>query len=115
MFCIQCGSPVDGTVVLACAACGRTHYLHAKPSGSALIVDGDRYLVVKRAREPERGRWDLPGGFCEYGEDPADTAVREAFEETGLRVAVAELLGVWMDRYRERRSRRSAATTTTGR
>ena len=39
--------------------------------------------------------WELPGGHCEAGEDPAATAVREAEEETGLRTTVGGLVGVY--------------------
>lgn len=63
MFCIWCGSPAEGAVTLRCtsAECGRTHYLNSKVSASALVVDGDRYLTVRRAVEPEKDKWDLPG------------------------------------------------------
>jgi 8-oxo-dGTP diphosphatase len=101
MFCVFCGGPAQGTVTLKCETCGRTHYLNSKISGSALVVHHDRYLVVRRASEPEKGKWDLPGGFCEYGEDPRETARRETFEESGLAVEIVRLLGVWMDEYRE--------------
>lgn len=101
MFCIWCGSPTDGDVALRCTSCGRTHYLNSKISASALTVAGDNYLTVKRAAPPELGKWDLPGGFCEYGEDPADTAARETIEESGIKVAVSRLLGVFMDEYIE--------------
>lgn len=101
MYCIWCGSAVPGEIILSCDNCGRTHFLNSKISASTLTVAGDRYLAVKRAAPPELGKWDLPGGFCEYGEDPADTARREAFEESGIKVVVSRLLGVFMDQYEE--------------
>lgn len=103
MFCIWCGSAADGDITLRCTnpACERTHYLNSKVSASALVVAGDTYLAVRRAAEPEKGKWDLPGGFTNYGEDPADTAARETVEESGFKIAVSHLLGVYMDRYRE--------------
>lgn len=101
MFCIWCGAPAVGDVVIRCTSCGRTHFLNSKISASALIVDDDRYLTVKRAAAPELGKWDLPGGFCEYGEDPAHTAARESIEETGIKITVTRLLGVFMDQYIE--------------
>jgi len=60
----------------------------------ALIQDGDRYLLIKRAAEPDAGFWSVPGGLVEVGEKAEDAAVREAKEETGLDVEVVELLGV---------------------
>jgi 8-oxo-dGTP diphosphatase len=101
MFCIRCGQPADGTFVLRCVSCGFTHYLNAKIGSSALVVESDRYLVVLRAREPELGKWDLPGGFVDYGEDPATAASREVHEEAGYRAEIGDLLGVWPDHYKE--------------
>jgi ADP-ribose pyrophosphatase YjhB (NUDIX family) len=43
--------------------------------------------------------WSTPGGFCNVGEHPIDAAVREAWEETGVHIAVTGYLGVWVDAY----------------
>ncbi len=59
-----------------------------------LIGDGDRYLLVRRAAEPDAGLWSIPGGLVELGERVEEAAVREALEETGLEVEIKELLGV---------------------
>ncbi|MGC4152712.1 MAG: NUDIX domain-containing protein [Propionicimonas sp.] len=67
------------------------------PAASAIIVDDQRrVLLVKRGHEPQKGRWSVPGGSCEPGETFAEAAAREAFEETGLRVAIGEELWVVM-------------------
>ncbi|MFN2371006.1 MAG: NUDIX domain-containing protein [Candidatus Krumholzibacteriia bacterium] len=52
--------------------------------GEGLLDDGYRVLLVERGREPFRGRWALPGGFVDYGEDPDLAVGREVAEETGL-------------------------------
>lgn len=64
--------------------CGRSWYRNPAPAVGAAIVDGDRALVTVRAREPHRGRVDVPGGFLEVGEHPVDGLKREAREELGV-------------------------------
>ncbi len=60
----------------------------------AVIVDDGRALVVRRATEPLKGEWSIPGGVLELGETLRAGAVREALEETGLRVEPGEVLEV---------------------
>jgi 8-oxo-dGTP diphosphatase len=65
-----------------------------------LVTDGDgRLLLLRRAKDPWKGRWDIPGGFCDADEHPITTAEREAREETGFEVEVTGFLGMWLDRY----------------
>jgi len=63
------------------------------PSVTVLARDGrQRVLLV---RHSESGRWVLPGGAVEPLEIPADAAVREMWEETGIRVELSRVLGVY--------------------
>jgi 8-oxo-dGTP pyrophosphatase MutT (NUDIX family) len=63
------------------------------PSVIALIYDGaDRLLLVRQA---DGGVWSTPGGSMEPDETPADAVVREAWEETGLRVEPRRVFGVY--------------------
>ena len=50
----------------------------------AVVLRGDRALVVRRANPPLSGRWGFPGGVLELGETVAQGAMRELFEETGV-------------------------------
>ena len=59
-----------------------------------LIQEDDRYLLIKRAAEPDADLWSVPGGMVELGERAAEAAKREALEETGLEVEIVEVLGV---------------------
>src|SRR6201981_1883292 len=61
----------------------------------AIIIDGDRVLLVKRAHPPIQGQLSIPGGSREGGERAREAAIREAHEETGLVVEPGELLGVY--------------------
>src|SRR5579864_8973242 len=61
----------------------------------AIIIEHDRVILVKRGHAPLQGEWSVPGGVLEVGETLRQAAVREVLEETGLRVEVDELLGVY--------------------
>ncbi|HET9407394.1 MAG TPA: NUDIX hydrolase [Candidatus Sulfotelmatobacter sp.] len=61
----------------------------------AIIIEGDRVLLVKRAHPPLEAQWSIPGGVLEVGEMVRQAAIREAREETGLVVEPGELLGVY--------------------
>ena len=52
-------------------------------TANILVQDGERVLLIKRANEPNRGWWALPGGHVDEGETVAHAAQREAQEEVG--------------------------------
>jgi len=60
----------------------------------AIIVDRGRVLVVRRATEPLKGEWSIPGGVLELGETLRTGVIREAKEETGLDIEVCGLIDV---------------------
>ncbi len=60
----------------------------------AVVHDPDgRLLLVRRANDPGRGQWSLPGGRVEPGESDASAVAREIHEETGLLVRAGSLVG----------------------
>lgn len=61
-------------------------------AGAVVHDAGGRLLLVRRANEPSRGLWSLPGGRIEPGESAAAAAAREVAEETGLTVEVGALV-----------------------
>lgn len=62
-----------------------------------------KILLVERASQPCKGRWALPGGFCQKGEEIYDTAQRELLEETQVTDAYLQLAGVFGEEGRDPR------------
>ncbi len=90
-YCYTCGGPLthrqpefDHQIREVCEACGWINYQNPKVQVAVVAVNQDRILWMRRADEPRRGYWGLPGGFMELDESPREAAAREAFEETGL-------------------------------
>jgi len=68
------------------------HDLLLLPGTSAIVHDPHgRVLLVRRG---DNGRWSLPAGMIDSGEQPTEAVVREVFEETGIHVTVESLGGV---------------------
>jgi ADP-ribose pyrophosphatase YjhB (NUDIX family) len=100
-FCPRCDAPIrPGSGRADCPVCGFAAYANPVPAACAICVDAEgRVLLARRAREPSKGLWDLPGGFLDEGEEPLEALVRELSEETGLEIEPARLLGIWSDWY----------------
>ncbi|MFC3073043.1 NUDIX hydrolase [Shinella pollutisoli] len=58
---------------------------NAQPASSAILERDGRYLLVLRRNPPAADMYAFPGGRAEPGETPAEAALRELFEETGIR------------------------------
>ena len=88
--CSRCGSSRmvgHGDREVVCSDCGFRHFLTPVPAAGALVLDGDkRLLIVRRAYEPAKGKWGLPGGVIEPAETAEAAASRELQEETGVKV-----------------------------
>ena len=101
--CPRCGGTLEIEGRSAeCRDCRQTVYANPAPTASALILDdAGRILLSRRAGDPGKGMWDIPGGFIEEGEAPQETLRREMEEETGLEIEPTEFLGGFADRYGE--------------
>jgi len=91
-----------GMVRPVCPQCGWIYFQDPKVAAAVLVEEAGRVLLVRRVNEPFRGMWTLPAGFVNGGEDPAEAAARECFEETGLNVNITHVLHVISGREHER-------------
>jgi 8-oxo-dGTP diphosphatase len=100
VYCPRCRAELEEKLVFGrlrqvCPQCEFIHFVDPKVGAGVLaqMQDG-RVVLVRRAVVPAIGSWCLPSGFVEYDEAPADAAVRECLEETGLHVRLTGLLEV---------------------
>jgi 8-oxo-dGTP diphosphatase len=105
-FCPDCGTrletpgiPTERLIAQVCPSCGAEHFRNAKPCAGALVISDGKVLLARRAIEPQKGAWDIPGGFLNAWEHPQDCALREVREETGLTVELHRMLSVEIDAY----------------
>jgi len=104
-FCVYCGGPVakkkeDSVWRDFCSECRSFFYDNPLPVVSAIVDVSREILLVKRDRAPFQGRWCLPTGFAEAGENIEEAVLRELGEETGIRGRISRLLDV--DSYKSR-------------
>jgi len=98
-FCERCGTALIQKAVEdqnrpVCPSCEYVAYLDPKVAAGVIVTIDDKVVLLKRNIEPGFGKWVFPGGYVDAGEPTDVAAVREAWEEVGLEVAVNELLGV---------------------
>jgi len=60
-----------------------------------VVLREGQVLLIRKARGPYAGLWDLPGGGIEFGESPEEAVLREFQEETGLAVVDLALCGTY--------------------
>ncbi|MDD2243805.1 MAG: NUDIX domain-containing protein [Dysgonamonadaceae bacterium] len=95
-FCPKCGSNnfiENNEKSKRCTDCGFIYYFNSSAAVVAIIKnDNNEILVAKRAKEPAKGTFDLPGGFVDMYETAEQAVAREVLEETRLVIASAEYL-----------------------
>ena len=102
-FCSHCGlqsiilsiPPNDTMVRKICTQCEVIHYENPKVVVGAITTFEDKFLLCKRAIEPQLGLWTYPAGFLENGESVEQGAKREAFEEAQASIEIDHLVGVY--------------------
>lgn len=102
-FCPRCGQrtiAIQGDGALCCSACEFLLYMNAATAAGAVIADEQgRILLLRRARDPSKGKLGIPGGFVDRGESVEEAIVREVREEVNLEVTELEYLYSYPNRY----------------
>lgn len=89
-FCPKCGSdkfPENNFKSKKCTDCDFTYYFNSSAAVVAIIENSkNEILIARRAKDPAKGTFDLPGGFIDMYETAEEAVAREIMEETGLKV-----------------------------
>ena len=95
-FCPKCGNEAfveNDFKSKRCKACGFIYYFNPLAATVAIITNSKgEMLVATRSKEPAKGTFDLPGGFCDSYETAEEGVAREVLEETGLKVTSTQYL-----------------------
>lgn len=92
-----------GSSTLTCPSCGGKIKTYRNPLPTVdIIIEIENGIVLIERKNAPKG-WALPGGFVDYGERLEDAAIREAFEETAIRISDLRLLGCYSDPARDSR------------
>tara|TARA_R110000868_G_scaffold48766_4_gene157906 strand:- start:49 stop:618 length:570 start_codon:yes stop_codon:yes gene_type:complete len=102
-FCSRCGQQSikflvptnDNRERKVCHHCHFIHYENPKVVVGAVTTYEDKFLLCKRAIEPQLGLWTYPAGFLENDESLEEGAKREAFEEAFAEIDISHLVGVY--------------------
>jgi ADP-ribose pyrophosphatase YjhB (NUDIX family) len=102
-YCSSCGTELQFGAIegeererLACPSCGHVAYVNPRLVVTTIpITEAGEIILLRRGFEPGRGSWAQPGGFLEVDETVTEAAIRETFEETGLIVEPAEIVGLY--------------------
>ena len=101
-YCPECGEKLitDKENRPTCPEGHFTRYDNPVAAAAAFIRHNNEYLIIKRADEPRKGWWDLPGGFLEYDETAEEALLREIKEETQLQnLSIEEFVGAFPGSY----------------
>jgi len=92
-YCPECAAPLSKqTNTHYICSNGHDYWNNPQATADVALVNGQRQILVsKRAREPNKGGYDLPGGFIEYGESAVAATIREIKEEAGITLKAEDL------------------------
>lgn len=101
-FCPSCATQLDlreisGAERPICPKCQRVIYYDPKVAATAVIERSGQILLIRRGNQPGYGLWSMPGGYVDRGEVVEQAAVREVWEETGLKIEIEHLIGLFSE------------------
>lgn len=101
-FCPVCGGELESRNLkdpepprLVCKDCEFIFYLDPKLVVCSIVEVGERVILLKRGIDPQKGKWVMPGGFVDRGEEIRSAALRETAEECGIKIELRDLLGIY--------------------
>ena len=101
-FCPVCGGGLRSSILkrneparLVCSGCGFIYFLDPKLVACSIVEIDKAIVLLNRGIDPGRGKWVVPGGYVDRGEEVTAAALRETKEECGINVRIKNLLGVY--------------------
>lgn len=101
-FCPVCGGRLKSSKLkeneparLVCSECDFIFYLDPKLAVSSVVELDGKIVLLRRGIEPRLGKWVVPGGYVDRGEEVEAAALRETEEECGIKTRIKNLLGIY--------------------
>ncbi len=101
-FCPVCGGGLNTLKLkeheparLVCSECAFIFYQDPKLVAFSVVELNDKVVLLRRGIEPQRGKWVLPGGYVDRGEEVEAAAIRETEEECGVKTCIKSLMGIY--------------------
>jgi ADP-ribose pyrophosphatase YjhB (NUDIX family) len=101
-YCPVCGGRLETSKLkesepsrLVCSTCDFVFYLDPKVVACTILEKEGEILLLRRAIDPQKGKWVMPGGYVDRGEEVHAAAIRETKEECGLEIHLRDLVGVY--------------------
>ena len=101
-FCPSCATALStkeafGQERPVCPECGRIIFYDPKVAVICVVPRHGKVLMIRRGTDQGYGLWGLPGGYVDRGEIVEQAAIREVWEETGLKVELGKLIGLFSE------------------